>query len=383
MASPPIDTSVARYFSNAPTCDQIARACEPAEAYRRGGIALSAVVHPARCLFFERADAGQVALVYQLDLPNREQPTVDERTITDQIQKWLQAEIQDDGLLRSTLPAALPDDAHCLVIPLVAGDLLHGVVALQDSINTLDDNAEREVVALATTLGLTLHLFTLRHQLATAHSPEQAAEAVLQDRRRIAREIHDGVAQSLAYLNLKVEYLDRLIERNPTAAHEQAELIQQVLKTATADLRRAIGDLREPTSALGEVASAQGHHLSSVQQVASTWPEAQVETTILSIVREALQNIRKHADAHAMRVEVTKDAQTLRVVVIDDGQGFHVTAKAADPGEHFGLVQMHELAQELGGEVVITSVPGSGTRVETTIPMQPTDLEEVSEIIDQ
>ena len=165
--------------------------------------------------------------------------------------------MQASGPPRGALPVELPGKPRTFVIPLVADETLHGIVVLQECARPLDPVAERELIALGTTMSLTLHTLSLRSQLAKAVLPEQVEEAITQERRRIAREIHDGVAQSLAYLNLKTELLDRLVERNPAAAREQAAVVRQLLQTAMTELRRCIGDLRRPASGHGPAITAQ------------------------------------------------------------------------------------------------------------------------------
>jgi len=382
----PLPTSQAGRYGDVPSADRIAAARAVADLYRRGCSALGAVLHPACCLLFERDEYGQLNLAYRLDAPSRSQPTTAPLAIAEQIQGWWLALVQASGPPRGARPVELPGKPRSFVIPLVADETLHGIVVLQECMRPLDQEAERELIALGTTMSLTLHTLSLRSQLAKAVLPEQVEEAITQERRRIAREIHDGVAQSLAYLNLKTELLDRLVDRNPAAAREQAVVVRQLLQTAMTELRRCIGDLRRPASGHGPAITAQLRTLASslnempklelaLQQVSGTRLAPEVERTVIGIVREALQNIRKHAAANTVHVEVTKEGNALRVLVSDDGQGFVVAEKANDPGEHFGLVQMRELAQELGGDISIKSQPGEGTRVEALIPVKavPTD----------
>jgi NarL family two-component system sensor histidine kinase LiaS len=147
------------------------------------------------------------------------------------------------------------------------------------------------------------------------------------------------------------------------------------------DLRRCIGDLRRPASGQGAAITAQLRSLAStlnptpnlelaLQQVSGTRLAPEVERTVIGIVREALHNIRKHAEANSVHVEVMREDDALRILVADDGQGFRVEEQEQDSGQHFGLAQMRELAQELGGHLFIESQPGSGTRVEALIPIK-------------
>ncbi len=100
-------------------------------------------------------------------------------------------------------------------------------------------------------MSLALHALALRDRLSTTIPPEQVEEALTRERRRIAREIHDGPAQNLAYLLLKTELLDRLVERDPAAAREQAAALRQLLQQTADELRRCIGELRRPSADQG------------------------------------------------------------------------------------------------------------------------------------
>ncbi len=373
-------TTPADTLAAVPTVAHIATARDVAEIYQRGSAALAACLGAASCFIFDRDEYGQFDLAYRLDDPARPAPKTDPLTTAEQIQGWWLTLVQASGPPTVARPLPYPERPRAFVIPLVVDSTLHGTVFLRDCTRSKDALAMREALSLATTTALMLHLAMQRSQLRQAVLPEQVEEAITQERRRIAREIHDGVAQSLAYLNLKTELLDRLVTRDPDAAREQATMIRQMLQSAMAELRRCIGDLRRPASGQGAAITAQLRTLASslsempnlqlaLQEVSGARLAPDVERTVLGIVREALQNIRKHADATTVQVEVTREGEALRVLVVDDGQGFQQAEQQADPGQHFGLLQMRELAQELGGELAIASQPGVGTRVEALIPV--------------
>lgn len=380
-ARPAVAAARSTRFAGVPTVDRIAAASDVAEAYRRGSVALVELLGPSCCLIFDRDEFGQLGLAYRLNLPEREEPELGPADVMDQVQGWWLATLQASGPLTSPRPQVLPGHPSTLIIPLVASESLHGFVVLQECERGLDPEIERETIAIATTVSLTLHSIVLRASLTRAITPEQLEEAITQERRRIAREIHDGVAQSLAYLNLKTELLDRLVARDPAAAREQAAVVRQLLQSAMTDLRRCIGDLRRPATGQGPAMTSQLRSLASslgempnlelaLQQVSGTRLAPEVERTVIGIVREALQNIRKHADATSVRVEVAREDDALHLQVIDDGRGFHPDDLAAQAGQHFGLTQMRELAQEMGGHLFIDSQQGTGTRIEALIPLR-------------
>lgn len=364
------------------TVDWVAAAREEGEVHRRGVGMLIGVLAPARCLVFDRDEWGQLLLAYGWDAPSLPEPEPGPSALAEQVQNWWIAASQDGGQLPRVCPASLSDRATTFVIPLLAAETLHGMVVLQECARSLDNAVEWEAIAIATTMSLTLHSLMLRGRMATAVRPEQVEEAITQERRRIAREIHDGVAQSLAYLLLKTELLDRLVERDPAGAREQAGLLRQLLQQAVGDLRRCSGDLRRPASGQGATmtaqlrtpASAQGETPNlelALQQVSGIRLAPEVERSVIGIVHEALRNIRKHAAAESVRVEVQRADDDLRVRVIDDGKAFQPGRSHAEPEQHFGMEQMRELAEEMGGNLVVESHPRAGTRVEAHIPLRP------------
>jgi signal transduction histidine kinase len=360
--------------------DRIALASDAGDVYKRSALALAEPLAPACCLIFDRDDYGQLRLAYRWNAPERAEPDTGPLVIVDQVQSWWMATLQAGGPPKRIRLTALPGQQRTLVAPLLTAETLHGMLVLQGVDRALDASSEREAIALITTMSLMLHTIVLRERLATAVLPEQVEEAITQERRRIAREIHDGVAQNLAYLNLKTELFDRLVERDPAGAREQAGVVRQMVQSAMTDLRRCIGDLRRPSSGQGPAMTAQLRSLAksigempnlelALQEVSGTRLAPEVERTVIGIVREALHNIRKHAEANSVQVEVQRDGEALRVLVTDDGKGFQAGQPAGDQDQHFGTVQMRELAQDLGGKLSITSRPGVGTRVEALIPL--------------
>jgi len=201
-----------------------------------------------------------------------------------------------------------------------------------------------------------------------------AAAAVLEELSRLAREIHDGLAQHLAFLKMRVAWLQR-----STAPVENKSLqdIETVLETALAEARQAISTLRaEPSGtstaqAICEYAR-QFAQLSDLKvsidaddNVPEVAPRARVE--LLRVVQEALNNVRKHAHSSAVQIQIQRWADSLVVCVQDDGSGF---PPGQERGGHFGLDIMTERAESIGGSLEVTSSPGTGTVVCIHVPLQ-------------
>lgn len=209
---------------------------------------------------------------------------------------------------------------------------------------------------------------------------EVAAGAVLAERSRLAREIHDGLAQHLAFLKMRVAWLQRS-PANLDVSHLVD--IEGVLETALAEARQAISTLRVAPAGtttadsiatyaeeFGQISGlrVEVHTADGVPEIG---PKARVE--LLRIVQEALNNVRKHAHAQSVRVRISSCEDGLEVRVHDDGVGFAV---GADFEGHFGMDIMSERAQSIGGRLEVTSTAHTGTEVRVTVPVA--DQEPVS-----
>lgn len=205
--------------------------------------------------------------------------------------------------------------------------------------------------------------------------------AVDRERHRIAREIHDGVAQNLAHLMLRLELVQRLVYEAPDKAASEAEGARQVLLTSLNDLRGSIAALApaqlDELGFSGAVGALMDDILTNVPELAVTFsgvPEGAIPLELRApafrVVQEALSNIRKHAHARHAWIDVGVDGDRALVVTVrDDGAGFTPDPTAPAHG-HFGLRGMHERAEEFGGALAITSAPKQGTTVTLTLPLR-------------
>ncbi len=209
------------------------------------------------------------------------------------------------------------------------------------------------------------------------------ALAVVAERERIARELHDNLAQVLGYLRMRVGLIQRGVEAGDLGS--VGALLTEVgeaLAEAYADVREAILGLRSRVGverpwleALREYVGRFGAQSGLLVEFSAD-PEAEqiklpprAEVQLLRIIQEALSNVRKHARASRVGVEVRVDRAggRLKVEVADDGCGFE-PEKPVGPG-HFGLAVMRERAELAGGRLWVDSAPGRGTRVAVEIPL--------------
>jgi two-component system NarL family sensor kinase len=237
---------------------------------------------------------------------------------------------------------------------------------------------------LLSTVGALVSLAIERTRLAERGATLAAAE----ERNRIARDIHDTIAQSLAAVTMQLESADALLEApNPSRAAETVRRALELTRTTLEEARHSVVAIRTTPLAnrglLGalralpdEIAAATGSRLSiTVERIGGdgTLPTA-LEIGAYHIVREALTNVARHAGATSADVRLEERDGTLRLRVSDDGAGFDVARVSA---ERFGLVGMRERAHLLGGELRIDSAPGRGTTLEVDLPIGRRTVESV------
>ena len=206
-------------------------------------------------------------------------------------------------------------------------------------------------------------------------------EAIDAERRRIAHEIHDGVAQSLAGLRFKSALWSHLAEAAPPPMRAALDELQDVLMAAIADLRRAIFALRPVDlealgffPALTQLVGDFGDQNQLVAQLDLSGPPdalpAVYELPLFRIIQEGLNNIGQHARASSALVRLAVDAAGgVAVLVRDNGRGFDPGQLGpADQAGHFGLRQMRERILDLGGTLDIRSAIGQGAELLITLP---------------
>jgi PAS domain S-box-containing protein len=205
--------------------------------------------------------------------------------------------------------------------------------------------------------------------------------ATLEERERVARELHDGIGQILGYVNVQAQASQALLEKDQLGAvQKNLEEIVQVAQEAHANLRQTILGLREPAKSQRDFCQALQAYLNSFHQAwgletvfspphgeIPTLP-ATVEDQLLHIVLEALINIRKHARARRIELLITLQAGEMVVIISDDGQGFDLQAALGTEQGHFGLSIMRERAELVGGRLEIRASAGRGTQVLVHIP---------------
>jgi len=237
------------------------------------------------------------------------------------------------------------------------------------------------VIAALTTLFLSaLVAERERSAEALAEAQRREGERAIEERRRIARELHDSVSQALFSTSLHTRTAEKALESKRADSSLQARrslnAIKQLTKVAQAEMRAFIFELRREAVEPGLVAALveQASTLSgpSGLRIDVEGPETplgadpRTEEELFAIGREALSNVAKHAGARSVTVRVEAHSESVLLEVADDGRGFDCTA--ARPG-HYGLESMRSRAAELGGDLTVASTLGTGTVVRVEVPL--------------
>jgi two-component system, NarL family, nitrate/nitrite sensor histidine kinase NarX len=264
------------------------------------------------------------------------------------------------------VPARDKNTTRSLLIPVRRGDFGVGLLAAElDAGVGMDDTRVQFAESFARLLGVALSAVTRSH--------EQQRVALLEERSAIARELHDSLAQSLAYMKIQVSRLQHSLDGGapPVGAAATVQELRDALNTAYREVRELISAFRAQVgrggiaSALQDIATefSQRSNLrvSVDTQLAGCRLGINEEFHVLQIVREALTNTVRHANAQQVHVAlVYGQDHRVRVVIEDDGRGL---SELQSDDKHYGLSIMRERATSLGGELALEPGQGGGTRV--------------------
>jgi len=252
-------------------------------------------------------------------------------------------------------------------------------LAIAKGVNRHFDEHEVETLsALATQAGLALEAARLQGELRVL--------AVQHERERIAREMHDGLAQVLAYVSTKSQAVEEMLADGRVAeARRQLAELAEAARSVYVDVREAILNLSTPVprdrgvaSALEEYAAmyAESSKLAvrfeADRDAANAPLSAEAQAEVFSIAREALTNVRKHARARRVSLALGLEGSELVLRIEDDGVGFDAELLVIGPERwpHFGLAGMRERAESVGGSITWHSAARAGTQVELRVPIR-------------
>ncbi len=279
---------------------------------------------------------------------------------------------------RLSFPAAAPEGLVSLAaVPLQAKEAIVGVLGAATRAGRRFPPSEVDLLsAIGSQVGIAVENARLYQRSRQA--------AVLEERNRLAREIHDALAQGLTGIIVQLEAMDRLAQRRPDQALASLQRAKDLARHSLQEARRSVWGLR-PRSLedmpLTEALRARVEALQRDNGLQASFRVSgsrrtlspDVELNLFRIAQEALLNIQRYAEAETVHMQLDYGRVHLRLIIEDDGVGLPeplvASGAAGDDGRRgFGLIGMKERAALLGGQMRVTSQPGQGTRIEVIVP---------------
>ena len=296
---------------------------------------------------------------------------------TEAVYGWSPSEITSVTVPMIFSADAMPDNERLIDL------LLAGQTVTLESTHQRKDGSSFPVRLSATPASASepTNIILAVEDISAEKSRRSEEEAIAEERRRMAREIHDGLAQKLASLRLRARLWHNVIDEHPEEMHAEVEAMRDFLSEQIREVRRSIFALRPVAlDELGFYRSlrqfiedfGEQNRLRIDLQVlgAEDRLPSLLEPVLFRIVQEALNNVGRHAEATTAWIELDlRDADSPILVIRDDGQGFDITTldKATRFG-HLGLTQMRERVEELGGILQIKTRAGRGTEIRVVLP---------------
>ena len=222
----------------------------------------------------------------------------------------------------------------------------------------------------------------LKFQITARKEAEVQFKAILIERTRLAKELHDTLEQTLTGITLQLNTVAKLFQQNPDTASYHLGLVRSMMRMSRVDLRRSIWDLRSRELEQFDLSTALSVSVNQITDSAGISAEVGttgtirplpevVEENLLRIGQEAVTNTVKHSGANRVKVELVFNAKSVILEIKDNGKGFSPTNCVGPNDGHFGLLGMSERAKRLGGQILITSAPEQGAIVHVELPIEP------------
>jgi signal transduction histidine kinase len=275
-------------------------------------------------------------------------------------------DIRRDPRFRGWWPDAHPSMSTFLGVPIVARGTIAGAFYLTDKDGGFSDDDQALIETFAAHAALAIE---------NARLHERSRElSIVEERNRLARELHDAVTQKLFGVVLAAESGSALLERDLDAAGAQLALVRELAREAMDELRSVIVHLRPPALEAEGLAVALGKHVDVLRrahrrdialEIDGGACRASIATDVFRIAQEALSNALRHAGADHIAVRLRCAGGGVELIVADDGTGFDPDAVRS---RRLGLTTMAERARAIGATLRIDSAAGAGTTVTLAVP---------------
>ena len=270
------------------------------------------------------------------------------------------------------------------VIPLRAALRTYGLMIIAgDRPNAFRREQLDMLTALANYAIIALHnaqlLIDLKEERTKLISKEEEV------RRQLARDLHDGPAQSLAAITMNAEFIKRLLERDPSRVVEELDKLGALAKRTTHEVRTMLFELRPLVLETQGLSVTLEQYLERFQATSNGTKilleardaddvtlDTKTEGTLFNIIQEAINNALKHAKARHIYVRLRREGETLTTTIQDDGKGFDLARvmQSYEKRGSFGLLNIDERARLVGGVAELHSAPGEGTTVRVVVPIE-------------
>ena len=279
------------------------------------------------------------------------------------------SDIREDPRFRGWWPRTHPSMSSFLGVPIMARATVAGAFYLTDKegADAFSDEDQALIETFAAHAALAID---------NARLHERSRElSIVEERNRLARELHDAVTQKLFGVVLAAESGAALLDRDVGAAGAQLELVRELAGEAMEELRSVIVHLRPPAIDAEGLAVTLAKHVDLLRRSQRRAIELDVEgdcavsqrieTDVFRIAQEALHNALRHAGAERIALSLRCEGDRVELCVVDDGAGFDAGATRS---RRLGLTTMAERARAIGGALELISAPGAGTTVRLVVP---------------
>jgi signal transduction histidine kinase len=270
-------------------------------------------------------------------------------------------------------------------VPLRAGFESFGVVLFGSPVaDTFSPDRTDLLVAICNQAIIALQNAQLYQDLLA--EKERIVEIEEDERKKLARDLHDGPTQSIAAIAMRLNYVQLLLDRDPQKVEEELNNIEELARHTTREIRQMLFKLRPIILETQGLTAALQQYVQKMQETSSIHYHLQIQAVddyldeetqggIFYIVEECINNSRKHAQASNLWVRMGIRDDSFVAQVEDDGSGFDVSSiqHRYDERGSLGMINLHERTELLGGKIRIESAPGRGTRITVIVPLKDID----------
>jgi len=283
-------------------------------------------------------------------------------------------------------PASADEHLVVLYLPLKVKDSVVGLLEAYGSESLTRNDTVEVLSSLSSQAVSALENAQLYEELSSRERALQELVGKLlgaqeEERRRVAYEVHDGLAQVAVAAHQHLQAFARRYSPEAEKGRRDLERILRLVRATVSDARRIIANLRPTTlDDLGLAATLsleverlreEGYQVDYEENLGEERLPVTAEITLFRVAQEALTNMRKHARAEALRIELRREGEEVHLEIKDYGRGFapNMASLVSGPGERVGLEGMRERVSMMSGTLVIRSSPGAGTSVTASLPL--------------